>query len=257
MSAFLFLSKALPQLVLPLGLALCLLGLALLLWRRRAARGLVALALAILLLPSTPLCADALLGPLEARYPLRTAAASETADAIIVLGGGTSGRSARQPEVELQQSGMRLLHALRLYQQHKAPLLLLSGGNLWPGETEAEQMRLIFHEWGVPDSALLLEPRSRNTYENAVESLRLCRERGLRRVLLVTSAFHMPRALAIFRHQANGAVEVLPSPTSAMVSGTRHSLLLSLLPDAGALATSTLALRERIGVFIYGLRGWL
>ena len=84
----------------------------------------------------------------------------------------------------------------------KAPLLLLSGGSLWTRPTEAEQMRGVLSEWGVPDGAMILEDESRNTRENAVASLRLMQQRGLRRALLVTSAFHMPRALAIFQKEA-------------------------------------------------------
>src|SRR6185436_17873774 len=95
---------------------------------------------------------------------------SPPADAIVVLGGGTTARTPQQPEVGLAGSGGRLLHAFRLYRAGKAPLVLLSGDGLTPAESEARQMRTILAEWGVPDGAMLLEERSRNTHENAVES---------------------------------------------------------------------------------------
>lgn len=255
---FFFLSKSLPQLVLPVGLCLFLLLVALWLgWRRRGVLWPVALALPCLLLPSLPLCADLLLRSLEVQHPVQAAARSETADVIVVLGGGTAGRALYQPEVELTASGMRLLYAFRLYRAGKAPYLLLSGGTIYRGDPEAEQMRQILSEWGVPDRAMVLEQRSRNTHENAVETVRLCRERGFRRVLLVTSAFHMPRALGLFRKEGGAALTLIPASTGAYVSGIRPSLLMALIPDAGSLANSSLALRERLGAFIYRMQGWL
>ncbi|MDW8280292.1 MAG: YdcF family protein [Myxococcales bacterium] len=257
---FIVLSKVLPPLLLPTGLSLWLGGAALILFRSRprAARGLLAAGLLVLGLAATPLCSDALLRSLEDRHPLAPAVQSPVADAIVVLGGGTTGRSAEQPEVEISASGGRLLHGLRLYQAGKAPLLILSGGGLGDGESEAEQMRTILREWGVPDRALLLEPRSRNTYENAVETVELAARHRLRRLLLVTSAFHMPRALALFRRQGRArGIDIVPSPTGRYTGHRRPFRLLAVLPDAGALANSTLALREQLGLAVYWLRGWL
>lgn len=256
----LYLSKIVPQFLMPLALSieLLLLGIFLLRRRPRAARALLALALFSVWVPATPRISDALLRGLETGYPVTAAAASREADAIVVLGGGTSGRSERQPEPDLGQSGSRLLHAFRLYRAGKAPLLILSGGGLYAqkGDTEAEQMRQILGAWGVPTAAMVLEPRSMNTRENAVETLRIARQRGLRRLLLVTSAFHMPRALGLFRKLA-GDLELVPSPTGQYSAHPRPYLLWDLLPDAGSLANSTLALRERLGYFMYRLRGWI
>lgn len=285
MTTFIALSKTLPQLFLPVGLCLLLQALALALcWRRRrrAALAVGVLALLMLWLPSTPRIAEGLLSSLEQRHPARLAAASESADVIIVLGGGTTGRSRFKPEVDLGPSGSRLLHGFRLYKAGKAPLLLLSGGSLWTRPTEAEQMRGVLSEWGVPDGAMILEDESRNTRENAVASLRLMQQRGLRRALLVTSAFHMPRALAIFQKEAArlsaqaagpvasgeergvaaqqqgaGALTIIPAATGVQVSGEHPYTVIRWLPEVGALACSTLALHERMGILIYALRGWL
>lgn len=282
MTTFIALSKTLPQLFLPVGLCLLLQALALVLRRRRRAALVVGvLALLMLWLPATPRIAEGLLSSLEQRHPARLAAASESADVIIVLGGGTTGRSRFKPEVDLGPSGSRLLHGFRLYKAGKAPLLLLSGGSLWTRPTEAEQMRGVLSEWGVPDGAMILEDESRNTRENAVASLRLMQRRGLKRALLVTSAFHMPRALAIFQKEAarlsaqaagpvasgeergvaaqqqGGALTIIPAATGVQISGEHPYTVISWLPEVGALACSTLALHERMGILIYALRGWL
>lgn len=255
---FIYLSKVLPPLFFPPGLTLWLLVLALVLVRRvRRARALLLLGLLSLAVPSTPLCSDALLRALEDRHPLCASAAAPAADAIVVLGGGTTGRHPEQPEVEIAASGVRLLHAFRLYKAGKAPLLLLSGDGLSPGDSEASQMRAILAEWGVPVSAMALEERSRNTHENAVETVALAERRGLRRLLLVTSAFHMRRALALFRHEARGRIEMLPAPAGRYSAYRRPFWLLGVLPDAGALSNSILALREHLGLLVYRLRGWL
>ena len=96
----------------------------------------------------------------------------------------------------------------------KAPLIIVSGGNVFLQEgirPESAYTADLLQEWGIPQSAIIFEGNSRNTRENAVETSRLLKNRQLNRVLLVTSAFHMPRALATFR--AVG-IDAIPSPSS-------------------------------------------
>jgi uncharacterized SAM-binding protein YcdF (DUF218 family) len=92
----------------------------------------------------------------------------------------------------------RLDCGIRLLQAGAAPLLLLSGGGSGP-VPEAEIMRRMALARGVPDAALLVEPRSRDTVENARESARLLRPRGGRSVVLVSDRVHLPRAALLFR----------------------------------------------------------
>jgi uncharacterized SAM-binding protein YcdF (DUF218 family) len=110
-----------------------------------------------------------------------------SADAIVVLGCSSPARLAR-----------RIERGIELFRRGAAPLLLLSGGGLGT-EPEAEVMRRLALASGVPEAALLLEPHSRNTWENAEESARLLRRRGLRRVVLVSDRAHLPRAALLFR----------------------------------------------------------
>jgi uncharacterized SAM-binding protein YcdF (DUF218 family) len=91
----------------------------------------------------------------------------------------------------------RLDYGIRLFQAGAAPLLLLSGGGAGP-VPEAEIMRQMALARGVPDSAILVEPGSRDTVENARESARLLRPRGGRWVLLVSDRAHLPRAALLF-----------------------------------------------------------
>jgi uncharacterized SAM-binding protein YcdF (DUF218 family) len=109
------------------------------------------------------------------------------ADAIVVLGCGARSRLARRVE-----------RGVGLYRADVAPLLVLTGGGRGP-EPEAAAMRRLALAAAVPEAALLIEPHSRNTWENARESARLLRLRGLRRVVLVSDRVHLPRAALLFR----------------------------------------------------------
>ena len=101
-------------------------------------------------------------------------------------------------------------------------------------------------------SAVLLETDSATTRGNAVYTAQLLEDRGLERVLLVTSALHMERALATFRA---AGVEAWPAPTDFEVEPLPPDLL-RWLPDAQALADSTRALKEYLGLWVYRWRGW-
>jgi uncharacterized SAM-binding protein YcdF (DUF218 family) len=92
----------------------------------------------------------------------------------------------------------RLEHGIRLFQTGAAPMLLLSGGGTGP-VPEAEIMRRMALARGVPETALMVEPRSRDTVENAWETARLLRPRGGCLVFLVSDRAHLPRAALLFR----------------------------------------------------------
>lgn len=92
----------------------------------------------------------------------------------------------------------RVALAVELYRNGDAPLVVLSGGGAGPF-AEAEIMRDLAMAGGVPQTALLCEPDSRNTVENAVNTARLLREHGRARVILVSDRTHLPRAALLFR----------------------------------------------------------
>lgn len=258
-----FFSKFLPVFVYPIGLTILLILLAIFLWRwRRWQTAVLIIAVLTLLLASNQYVAFALARTLEWQYlppdPL------PEVDVIIVLGGSTRWADYPQPVPNLNNAGDRLLYAAWLYQQDVADYLLLTGGQA-PGATatEAEEMRDALLIMGIPESALLLETESLNTYENALFTKPLVDELGADRFLLVTSATHMPRAMAIFEKMA---YDVIAAPTDYYVVApewdeeTRpmgSSIFLRLLPSASALELTTKVLKEYLGILIYGWRGWL
>lgn len=260
---FVFLSKLLPLFVYPLGLACALLGVALVI-RSPRRRWLIPAALVLLWLGGNRWVSSVLVRSLEWRY-LPTAPLPST-QAIVLLGGGTRPQALPRPLAEVNEAGDRLFYAAWLYRQGKAPLVLVTGGGIeWRGprlpETEAMRDLLVF--MGVPAEAILLESEARNTYENALYTRQILAARGIDRILLVTSALHMPRAVRLFERQG---FTVIPAPADFLVSQADWASLtypdprqqvIQLFPDAEALYYTTLALKEYIGMVIYGLRGWL
>jgi len=262
---FLFLSKLLPLFLYPLGLACVLMVVALVMsWRRpRWVPVPVALALIVLLVGSNSWVTNSLVKSLE--WQQIPAGKLPTADAIVVLGGATKPAFPPRPAVDLSEGGDRVFYGAQLYREGKAPLVIASGGRIsWRGggPSESADMVEILKTLGVPTSAIIQDPTSLNTYQNAVNVRQILKDRGIRRVLLVTSAMHMPRSLGIFRRQG---IEAIPAPTDFLITqqeseepnSSPQATLLSLLPDAERLGNTTRALKEYIGMVIYRLRGWL
>ena len=263
--SFLFLSKLLPLFIYPLGLSCILLLVALLLnyLRSRWTFVPVLLALIILSIASNVRVSDRLVKSLEWQYLPITKIPQ--AEAIVVLGGATRNVSFPRVIPDLSDRGDRLLYGAKLYQDGLAPLIILSGGRIqWRGggDSEAKDMAAILELMGIPASAIVLEPKSLNTYQNAAYTKEILQKKGINKILLVTSAMHMPRSLAIFKKQG---INAIPAPTDFLVSKQElsdpnysiESQLLSLIPETGNLDRTTQAIKEYIGTFIYRLRGWL
>lgn len=234
-------------LIAPLGTALLAWALAAALslkGLKRSARALALLAFAWLWCWSTPLASHWLRGQLEAQYPPLALTRVPTAQALVVLGGTMQPSDAMRPWPNLESGADRVWHAARLYAAGKAPLVLLSGGSdmTRASQAEAQAMRQFLIDLGVPAAAVVTEEHSRNTRQNAEMSAVLLRERGIHKVLLVTSALHMRRAVKLFEQQG---LEVLPVATDHEVGATNGRL--SYLPDANALDGSGRAFKEIVG----------
>lgn len=117
-----------------------------------------------------------------------------SADAIVVLGAATHGPDIPGPALQ-----RRLRHAVALFRQGDARILLLSGGVVGPPPSEARVMQRLALEADVPADCIILEEQSRNTFENAVYCGVIIRQRRWRHVIVVTDAFHLSRALFVFR----------------------------------------------------------
>src|SRR5262249_15417869 len=116
---------------------------------------------------------------------------------------------------------------------------------------EAVFIRDLLVEWGVPSEAIELASQSRNTYENAIEIRDIWQREGFDSALLVTSATHMPRAMATF---LRAGLPVAASTADVRIVEAANPL--ALLPDVGALMTATNAMKEWLGLLAYRLRGW-
>ncbi len=172
---------------------------------------------------------------------------------IVVLGGTVAPPSGKSTEINLGRAG-RVWYAARLFHAGKAPLVLLSGGGDLEHQdfSEARAMAIFIQDLGVPEQAFLLEERSRNTRENAKFSGRLLKARDIEHILLVTSALHMPRALALFKAQG---LLVTPAPTDFETAQEPPNGLLAWLPHASALNGSALAMKELVGKWLGGVDG--
>lgn len=245
-----FFTNALAAFLLP-PLNLLLIGaVGVMLWhkRPRLARILTTASLLLLWLCATPFVAEGLLHWLEGpRQALDWR--SQPADAIVVLGGGTYFHA---PEYGAETAGdytmARLRYGAKLARETGKPILVSGGKPRHDAASEAQQMKAVLeHEFNVP--VKWTEDGSRNTWENARYSYRLLSKVGIRRVYLVTHAWHMPRAAAAFRE---AGFEVVPAPTAYT---TRYRTdLLAFLPNAQAMRDSQIFTHEVIGLLWYKLR---
>lgn len=226
------------------------LGAALGSWQRRL-RLATAAALALLAVAVLPL-GIWLIRPLEERFPVPDVPAH--IDGIIVLGGAVDPeRSRPHGEVALNESAARITETVVLARRHPEAKILLSGGDasIFPragAEMEADATRRLMVELGVAEERILVEDRSRNTYENAVDSYALAAPKPGAVWLLVTSAAHMPRAVGCFRKVG---WPVLPYPVdfrSLPQPGFDFSL-------SGHLGVLELAAKEWVGLAAYHLLG--
>ena len=255
----LYLSKVAVLFVTPLGasLAIAFTGVALLVagWRRGGVN-LVIGALLALWIASTPLVSRLALGALERQYPVSSAAETQSADVAIILGGALSPATPPRLEADLGDATDRVVFAGELFKAGKVSKILVAGGTLpWlssPGaEPEAETIRRLLISWGIPAEAIITERGSRTTAENVAEVAKVWPSLDASSALLVTSAAHMPRALATFRR---AGLPVEPAPTDVRAVDDPVDLL-DLLPDAGSLAATTGAAKEALGYAVYWLRG--
>ncbi len=254
----LFLSKLVPIVLYPLGLAILLLVVALAFGRfRRAARAALLMAIALLWLPSMPVTANLLALSWEAAYPPVAAADLPTADAIVLLGGFVDQPLPPRIAPDLTAGADRVFEAARLFHAGRAAHIVVSAGNLpWHAilAPEAHWIGGLLAELGVPAAAVTLESQSRNTRENAVFSAAILRQKGWHSVLLVTSADHMRRAMASFR---KAGVAVTAAPADVQGSMPLFDDVLDFLPRADALVETSNVLKEMIGMVYYRLRGWV
>lgn len=252
MSAGVIIANTVSALLLPPLNAVLLCGVGCLVRQRypHGARNIIVSSVILLIAFSTKAGAILLSYPLEHRNPPLTNPATAQAQAIVVLGGGKL-RSA--PEYGGKDSPnditfMRLRYAAKLQRETGLPLLVTGGTPDGVGEPEAVVMvRALQEDFSVP--VKWVEQASNNTAENALFSEKILNKAGIKRVLLVTDAMHMPRAESVF---AKAGFEVVPAPTNFF--SYEKLTILNFLPGAEGLRRSHYALHEWIGLVWYGIR---
>jgi len=263
---FVYLSKILPLFVYPLGVIFFFILVVLIFDKHnQLRRGLLIFALIILFLSSNRWVSLALARSLEWRdLPPEE---MPQAPVIVVLGGGTESADYPRPMSEINSAGDRIVYAAWLYQEGVAPHILVSGGNVGfstsRGTTPAEEMTELLILMGVPENAIWQQSDSQNTHEDALYSAKILMNEDIAEIILVTSAMHMPRAKALFKYQG---FKVIPAPVDFAVTEQNwqsafhpkvEEFFLYLLPNASSLGRTTSVMKEYLGLFIYGRRGWL
>jgi len=254
---FFILSKVLGFFASPsnLAIALGLLGVLLLATRRaRVGRFLTVVSvLALAVLGLSPL-GNALIIPLEDRFPPWDETRGPP-DGIVVLGGAiTPDVSFARNATALDEAAERVTTAVELARRYPQARIIYSGGSgalIYSEGSEAVAAVRLFESLGVPPERIIAEEQSRNTVENAVFSLLLAMPQPGERWLLVTSGYHMPRAMGVFR-AAGFPVEAYP--VDWRTRGPQDALRPFGTVGSGLESADT-AMREWVGLLVYWLTG--
>ncbi len=224
-------------------------------WTRwwRAGRMLTGGALLTLLACGILPVAAALVRPIEDRFPTYRDD-GRPIDGIVILGGAVG---LTRGEVSLTKQGARMTEAVALARRHPQARIVFTGGSgeLLPDDdtTEADGAKRLFAGLGLAPERLVFEDRSRNTRENALFTSALVVPKPGERWLLVTSAFHMPRAMGCFR--AVGW-EPIAYPVDFLTEGDSRDYTRVSRATAGGLALLDLVAKEWIGLIAYRLAGY-
>lgn len=219
-------------------------------WRKypRISLYLLCTSFVLLWLLSTPLLSEFLLQSIENTHSAVNVEKSP-ADAIVVLSGGSYFHAPEYAEDTVSSASLqRLRYAAKLFHDSGKPVLISGGSPLQTPTSEAGQMKQVLEqEFKIP--VQWVEEKSDNTLESARLSYQLLKPAGIKRIYLVTHAWHMPRSILAF---SSAGFDVVPAPT---VFTTRYEIsLLSFVPDASALRDSQIFLHETIGMLWYRLK---
>lgn len=238
------------ELMLPPGINLILLLLALLLWR---ANRVIAVLLAVISLTSLfvvamPGVKARLFQGLEVYDPVDLEALAESQvqpQAIVVLAGGIlRDQSEYGHAIPSDASMHRLLYGAKLHRDTGLPMLLTGGNGAGAEISEAEAMARLLKELSIEPR--WLETASLNTWENATYSAKYLKADQIDTVLLVTDAWHMPRAVFSFEQQG---IKVIPAPMAYL--GGADDIFTQWIPNALSFYQSSRAIREYLGMLAY------
>jgi uncharacterized SAM-binding protein YcdF (DUF218 family) len=252
-------TQFIEPLLAPLGLIwVALLGAAIASFRsqqRRVGSVLLLVCAVMSLAGSTPLPGD-LLATLERPYATNTVAAAAPADAVVMLGGGYHASSNDSFQIAFGEGGSRVIAAIDAIRQNKAGVLVLSGDDfVVNGETNSTSplLQTMAANWVPPGTTVLTIDHGLNTRGEALRARQLADENHWKRIILVTSAFHLKRAVAVFR---KAGLEVEPVACDFRSVGIQPAPL-SVFPSAAGFRALDVYLHEMIGWLAYAWRGWV
>jgi uncharacterized SAM-binding protein YcdF (DUF218 family) len=178
-------------------------------------------------------------------------------DGAIVLG-GIGEIDMRLEKINFGWSGDRLFQVIPHYYSGKIKKIIFTGGSgsiEFPEKKEGFYVQKYLKSIGVPDSAMVIESQSKNTYENAIFTKKMMDSLGLKgNYLLVTSAYHMPRAMAVFKKA--GYTNLTPYLTNRMSGARRFTPDHLLIPNPNALFSLQFLIHEWMGYITYKLKGY-
>jgi uncharacterized SAM-binding protein YcdF (DUF218 family) len=182
---------------------------------------------------------------------------NEKYDVAIVLG-GIGSIDERQKRFDFGYAGDRLFQTIELYHRNRVKQIMFSGGSgtiRYPDHKEGTYVKKYLNTIHIPDSSIIIENESKNTYENAVFSKKILDSLNFKgSVLLVTSATHIPRALACFKKA--GFTNITPYLTNRMSGPRRFDWDHCFLPNAEALGDLNILIHEWIGFLAYKIKGY-
>jgi len=246
---FFILSKVLLFMIKPLFWITILLVVALFTKKQDRKRRLIIATIIVFLFFSNAFIVGKIANWYEADYPVK-----QKYDVGIVLG-GFSGFNERNHQIAFNWASDRLFQTLALYKKGKINKILLSGGNANLVDNKIKEADLVVDYLkliGIPDSAILFENQSRNTLENAKNSLALIKKyKPDAKILVITSAWHIPRAKTIFEKQTTNKIDYYPTNFIGKTSFNFEDLI---IPDLGSFGTWELLFKEWIGLAVDRIR---
>jgi uncharacterized SAM-binding protein YcdF (DUF218 family) len=193
-----------------------------------------------------------LLIPLETSYPVPSPKIIKKPSAIVVLSSGAYNRHTLGGD-----TFNRLFEGFKLYKKYHIPVIV-SGGRAVSTFSLAKIMKNVLVAIGVDKHYVITEDKSGDTYQNAMYVLKICRKKDFRRIILVTSAYHMPRAMLLFTKSVKSAafknikIKIIPYPADFKTN--LHYNIYSYFPQLGYLLISSEALHEYIGYVYYYMK---
>ena len=206
----------------------------------------------VLIFCSLPIISSKLISYLEKDYILQNISNIDKADAIVVLSGMLKTiKFNSKLEYEFNEKVDRILSGIDLFKNDKAPLLILTRGKFpWlVGVPEGEYLKNFAMKFGIPEESIFLTDSVQNTHQEA-KSVKKLLNSNEAKIILVTSAFHMPRAKKIFEAFN---INVIPFAVDYISSGQKINFM-HFIPSAGSLSTTSFGVRELIGRLYYSLK---